>query len=1020
MTCACCLDYLSTTLYTTLWNFVATPYRDSCYRYLKIDMAFLRLSFYSGLIFITIITFSINENTGNSSITFNDYFGDIRPVRYDVKLIPYFNEDKEHEIYKYQDYKLHIEAYKKKGNIVFYGELSAIIDISRPITEIYLNSTALMILLSGALTNDSSMYTADLQNKTVHTNVKYLRAQNIKHKNEKQICILYFNETLSGRYRLITKFVTAINNTENIITSLKTIVARGESFEMPDVIHFQAIGARRLFPCWDKPTIQATFNIAIKHHHKYKVFSNMLPQKKETCKHEMHETETYMKWTCFNTTPPMSTYIVTVVISSADFFKFEIIGSRIITWRRPESDHIEFAETIATEAIIIFESEWKKLKVPKVQFIVIHSLLYDNEMWGLLLNSETDIIYDRNLDSVAHKIKVARLIGRKVAHQWFADVNPFWSFELWLIDGLTTMYGLYAINTIMDYENSEMLDLFVVQVYYESLRLETDNQSFIKEANFSENNAFSSFYGYVKAPLILRMLQNVITDNMFHRKVHEHLNIEFKSKNLLQNLWLTMQDILSKLYPQKKLMLPSTIVNDWMKSINYPVLKITRDISNKANVYNITIENYEVFKKYAFWIPVTYTSQYNPNFSKLRIPLYDKRLILLSSSQPNCQVSVKDNGWVILNLRQTGYYRVNYDPENWQKIAEYLNSIEYTKIHVLNRAKIIDDAFYFMINGQLNSFLFWNLTSYLGQETNYIAWYPMIKAFEHMSSIFPFPDKEVQNIKEKIKNILTNLLEKIKYEEEPKESDLTKCLRQEAIKWLCILDDPNCLIKAYDKLILHIVYMSDKNKVLPWWQEWLYCKGLMSAESHIWRMVKDNSREKYINNDRLLEFLACASNEIIEEYLESIMFKHNETYNEIQIKRNMISFFFIIAKHVKHNNVFLKILNDFDKLTPRGVNGLAIIIAIINHMYSEEQLIAILNLRNIMGNIIEIEAYKTNFMRIYKKNGTFPEMANIEASFYKYKNIMEEWMSGVHKKLQRRLSEIGEIKKYFKIYSFFP
>ncbi|XP_072744847.1 glutamyl aminopeptidase-like [Anoplolepis gracilipes] len=398
-------------------------FMENCYKYLKIDMALLRLLFYGGLIFITSTAFLINENTGNSSIAFSDYFDDIMPVHYDVKLIPYFKEDEKPEIYKYKVSEFiieYIEEYQRKSNFIFYGELNAIIDISRPITKIGLNSSALTCILFGVLTNDLSMYTADLQNKTVDTNVKYIVMQEIN-----------------------------FNNTENIITSLKTIVEREETFEMLDVIHFQATGARRLFPHWDKPTIKATFNIAIKHHRKYKVFSNMPIQRKETCKHEVHETETYMKWTCFDTTPPTSTYVVTVVISSADVYKFETIESRIIIWRRPESDHMEFAEMISTKAMIIFEYKWTKLKIPKVQFVAIQSLLYDNENWGLVLNRESNIIYNENIDSVAHKIEIARLIGRKMAYQWFVDViNPFSSSELWLIDGLTTLYGINAIDSI--------------------------------------------------------------------------------------------------------------------------------------------------------------------------------------------------------------------------------------------------------------------------------------------------------------------------------------------------------------------------------------------------------------------------------------------------------------------------------------------------------------------------------------------------------------------------------------------
>lgn len=76
-----------------------------------------------------------------------------------------------------------------------------------------------------------------------------------------------------------------------------------------------------------------------------------------------------------------------------------------------------------------------------------------------------------------------------------------------------------------------------------------------------------------------------------------------------------------------------------------------------------------------------------------------------------------------------------------------MNSEKYKKIHVLNRAKIIDDAYHFMMTQQLHSSIFWNLTNCLAHETNYIAWYPMIKVMEYISSIFPFPDERDDDIK---------------------------------------------------------------------------------------------------------------------------------------------------------------------------------------------------------------------------------------------------------------------------------
>lgn len=95
----------------------------------------------------------------------------------------------------------------------------------------------------------------------------------------------------------------------------------------------------------------------------------------------------------------------------------------------------------------------------------------------------------------------------------------------------------------------------------------------------------------------------------------------------------------------------------------------------------------------------------------------------------------------------TGYYRINYDIENWKRIASYLASENYMKIHVLNRAQIFNDAFHFMITKQLDSSIFWKITEYLVRETDYVAWYPMFKAMEYMSSVFPLPGEKANKIK---------------------------------------------------------------------------------------------------------------------------------------------------------------------------------------------------------------------------------------------------------------------------------
>ncbi|KYN50633.1 Aminopeptidase N, partial [Trachymyrmex septentrionalis] len=74
----------------------------------------------------------------------------------------------------------------------------------------------------------------------------------------------------------------------------------------------------------------------------------------------------------------------------------------------------------------------------------------------------------------------------------------------------------------------------------------------------------------------------------------------------------------------------------------------------------------------------------------------------------------------------------------WQKLGDYLNSTKYHNIPILNRAQIIDDAYYFLSTNKLDFNLFKTLTYYLSKETDYIAWYPTFKILEQISGFFLF------------------------------------------------------------------------------------------------------------------------------------------------------------------------------------------------------------------------------------------------------------------------------------------
>ena len=73
---------------------------------------------------------------------------------------------------------------------------------------------------------------------------------------------------------------------------------------------------------------------------------------------------------------------------------------------------------------------------------------------------------------------------------------------------------------------------------------------------------------------------------------------------------------------------------------------------------------------------------------------------------------------------------MNYDAKNWALITEYLKSKDFTKIHVLNRAQLLDDSFHLAQAGEVADFsTFFKISAYLKQEEDYVPWYAAFRAF---------------------------------------------------------------------------------------------------------------------------------------------------------------------------------------------------------------------------------------------------------------------------------------------------
>jgi hypothetical protein len=84
-------------------------------------------------------------------------------------------------------------------------------------------------------------------------------------------------------------------------------------------------------------------------------------------------------------------------------------------------------------------------------------------------------------------------------------------------------------------------------------------------------------------------------------------------------------------------------------------------------------------------------------------------------------VKFEDDDWIIVNLQQGYYYRVNYDTHLWQLIAKQLME-NHEKIDVRNRGQLIDDSFSMARADKISYDIPLDILKYLKNETDYLPW----------------------------------------------------------------------------------------------------------------------------------------------------------------------------------------------------------------------------------------------------------------------------------------------------------
>lgn len=531
--------------------------------------------------------------------------------------------------------------------------------------------------------------------------------------------ILLTKRLVQGRsYNVTLVYIGEIREEWNGLYRSSYIDDRGNQSWMA-VTQFQPVAARHALPCFDEPIMKATFNVVIKHRTHMVALSNG---------REMDTIDHGDGWssTRFETSPVMSTYLLALAVGVLDYREINTTnGIRLRTWSRPNAiDTTAFALESASSLMTYFEDYFSiPFQISKMDMIGVPDYGHGGmENWGLVTYPESGLFYDPDVDTRSTKESMLTVIAHEIAHQWFGNlVTMEWWDDLWLNEGFGTYFGYLGADAL--YPEMKLLETLIAtnnHVVLISDALSTSHPIKVHVTSPSEIDELFDDISYIKGAAVLRMLHAMLGDDVFRRGMQGYLRTYQYSNANSDQLWdaLTEADVGFGNIDVWQVM------DTWILQMGYPLVNLTRlDETTISAVQQRYILKGRVSDPsespygYVWSIYLTHTHNGSRNTeSPPSVWIRDQEINEFSLADG---VSVDD--WYLANIHQFGFFRINYEAENWAKLIHQLNT-DHEVIPVLNRAQLMEDSMNLALNGRLPFSTAFELTRYLRNEFNSAPW----------------------------------------------------------------------------------------------------------------------------------------------------------------------------------------------------------------------------------------------------------------------------------------------------------
>ncbi|KAI1280558.1 Aminopeptidase N [Halotydeus destructor] len=381
-----------------------------------------------------------------------------------------------------------------------------------------------------------------------------------------------------------------------------------------------------------------------------------------------------------------------------------------------------------------------------------------------------------------------------------------------------------------------------------------------------EINEIFDRISYGKGSSIIRMMNYLLGAESFQLGVSNYLKA-MKFENADQDdLWNHLTEAQSLNQSSiLEVVDVKNVMDSWTLQAGYPVVTLSRNYSTGMasvrqerfllNHLNQSVDN----SNYSWEIPVTYTTR-SVAFEDQWSPVTKLWLHKEAEKEISTAGIASAGDWMIANVQQVGYYRVNYDQVNWQLIIDQLRH-NHSRIHVNNRAQIVDDSLDLARAGLVDYAIPLEICRYLVNETDHVPW-------EAATAGFTFLDLMLRRTalygqwKEFALALTSALYDRVGWEIAPKEDVLRQYVQETALSWACKYNHQGCIEKARTLFTdwKSSVIKQANNTIYPNWRQFVYCTAIKHGTEQDWSFLWSvyTQTQDASERDKLMGALACS------------------------------------------------------------------------------------------------------------------------------------------------------------------